>query len=100
MTYTPDTSVKLSLDEGEKGAYTGEIELTIDLVNKTTSNVKIAGVFSDNAKNAIKESLKKLFEYSYKRQPTQHDVLSAQGVILNYKNAQNINPILWLVEEL
>jgi hypothetical protein len=100
MTYTPDVEVKLSLDEGEKGAYTGEIELIIDLINKTTSNVKITGVFSDNAKNAIKESLKKLFEYSYKKQPKQHDVLSAQAVILKYKNAENINPILWLVDEL
>jgi len=100
MTYTPDTEVKLSIDEGEKNAYTGEIELTIDLISKTTSNVKIVGVFTENAKNAIRESLKKLFEYSYKRQPEQHDVLSTQGIILLYKNAENINPILWLAEGL
>jgi hypothetical protein len=52
------------------------------------------------SKNTIKECLKNLLEYSYTKQLDEHDVLTTQEIIFNYKDQDNVNPIYWLGEEL
>jgi hypothetical protein len=105
MTYAPKEKLTFSIDEqnGRKGKENekNELELTIDLVDKSSSNVVIKGVFSQDTKNAVKESLKKLLQSSYTNQiPRKDDVLIAQIVIYKITNEEGLHPLLWLAEHL
>ena len=96
MTYTPDSEVKFSIDERENK---NELELTVNLKNNSTSNIKINGVLSEETKNVIKECLIKLLKTSYENQiPKQNDVLTLQKIIIEYKDEDGRNPLIWLAE--
>jgi hypothetical protein len=107
MTYAPKEKLTFSIDEqnGRSGSRKenekNELELTIDLVDKSSSNVKINGVFSEETKNVVKEALKKILESSYTNQiPRKDDVLIAQIVIYKITNEDGLHPLLWLAEDL
>jgi len=102
MTYAPKIELTFSIDEqnGRIGKE-NELELKIDLENKVSSNVVIKGVFSEQTKNVVKESLKKILESSYTNQvPKRDDVLTAQIVIYKITNKDGLHPLLWLAEDL
>jgi hypothetical protein len=48
MQYTPDSEVKISIDEDKN-----ELDMVINLTNNSTSNVKIIGIISKESKNII-----------------------------------------------
>jgi hypothetical protein len=103
MTYAPDSQITISIDEknARKVADKNELDITLNLSDKSTSNVKIIGVFSKQNQRIIKECLKKLLESSYTNQvPRQNDVLIAQTLIYNYANEEGVHPLIWIGEEL
>jgi hypothetical protein len=96
MTYTPDSQITVSIDEGKN-----EIDFNIDLKNKSMSNVKIIGIISQESQNVIKECLKKLLKSSYTNQVAiESDVLKTQAVIFKFRNDENMNTIYWMAEKL
>ena len=107
MTYAPKKNITISIDEqnGRSGTRKenekNELEIIIDLIDKSSSNVVIKGVFSEQTKNVVKESLKKILESSYTNQiPRKDDVLIAQIVIYKITNEDRLHPLLWLAEDL
>jgi len=95
MTYTPNFNLQFSIDQGKN-----ELELTVDLKNNSTSNVKIVGVFSAETQSVVRECLKKLLKASYlDRVSKQNDVLTFQNIIIEYRDETGKNPLIWIVEE-